>query len=423
MPIETDPRRRIVITGMGTINPSGSDLETCWENWVNGKSAITTTLIGYPPDQTLELAGKIEKFDITDYGVSKARAGRLSLTAQYALAAGLLAHKDANIQNIDPDKIGVIVGTAMGGAQVAADVREKISRVHALDDKEDLHTISNLDANMPSAALARFINAEGGAFSPSEACATGAFTGMLARDRILQGDNDVVFAGGAEASLVEVGYRGFQMWDALSPYIDTPETASRPFDKTAKGFVIGEGAGVLVYERLSHAQDRGATIYGEFLGYGFVSAANEPIKPKAKSEAKAIRKLLTMTGLSPDMIDYINGHAAGTPAGDGEELDAIENELGEYSKIVPIDSTKSMIGHAMGAAGAIELIATLLTMLKGEIHPNPTLEEACRDGFNLPKERLKRMVLIAIKNAFGLNGAYFSGAYGKYPEWQEKLAA
>ncbi len=422
MPLDLNPERRVVVTGWGTVNPSGLDAKSSYANWIAGISGITTTIIGSPPHQTLELAGKIEGFDPSAFGLQKYK--RTAKTGLYALAAAIEAANMAHLESIDPERKFVIIGSAIGGANAAAEIREKVITGQMLvPNTEDALIIPNLDANTPSAVVARYLKARAGEYTPAAACASGALPAKLARQEILEGEADIVIAGGSEASLIEVGYRGFHAWDALSPYIGTPKTASRPGDKSAKGFVIGEGAGVIVFERLSHAKQRGAEIYAELLGYGYVSAPEEKVDPQAESEARAMRKALIMSGLKPEDIDYINTHQAGTPAGDGKELEALHIALGEAAKKIPTSSTKSMIGHLIGGAGGVETIAGLMTLQNGTIHPNANLVDPIRDDFNLLKISLDKEVIIFMKNSFGLNGTYFCAIYGKYPDWERRLAA
>lgn len=423
--------QRVVVTGLGTVNPSGLNPKDSFRRWLAGESAITTTRIGYPGDYTIELAGKIRYFNPNRL-ISEKFLKRIPDVAIYALAASIQASRDAEIleverpasrykepiyklaEGIAGDRIMVIIGSAIGGADAASTTRHMMSKTHN-PDKISVHTIAFLDSNEISAITARYIGATGGEYTPFNACATGALAGKLAYQEIITGQADIVLAGGAEASLVEVGYRGFHKMKALSPYINTPQDASRPFDTSGRGFVIGEGGGVLVYERLSHAIARGARIYAELIGFGLGSFAQEDIVPKASSEVVVMRRALAHAEIEPHQVDYINAHAGGTAAGDKPEAEAIKEVFGDHTLEMPVSSTKSMIGHLMGGAGGVETIATVLSVYRNRVHPTRSLRDPVLDGVFFPVERLNKVVNIAGVNSFGLNGTYFTAFYAKYP--------
>lgn len=436
----SDFDKRIGITGVGTLNATGLTVETSWRNWLQGNSGISLVRVGNRRFHTEELLGNIKGFNFY-HQYSDKQKERNPLVARYALHAAVQAVDDAGLlevlnppskfkdpvyklQGVDPERVGVILGQAMGDPDSAARVREAL--LLKRDFREvDMWTIMHLDNNQAAAIVARYLNAEGGTFAVAAACASGAVAIDIACDRILAGKNDIVLAGGAEGSKIEAGVLGFQRWEALSPYKDDPQHASRPLDASAKGFVIGEGAGVVVVERLSHAIARGVRIYAEVLSTRYISAASEPIQPKVKSEARVMKLVvsdLDRIGVPVTKIGYLNPHAAGTPAGDGVELKATEEALGEHAKRMPISSTKRFIGHCMGAAGGIESIAVMKTLQTGIIHPNPLYQGPVEEGFNIPQKPIYANPLVAFKNSFGLNGTYFSGAFGKYPDWERAIA-
>lgn len=423
--------QRVVVTGLGTVNPSGLNTRTSFKRWLAGESGISLVKVGFPGDYTTELAGNVKHFSSSRY-LSEKFQKRIPLDAVYALAASIQATRNAKLlevispasrykepiyqlaEGVEADRMMVILGSAVGGSDAAAVTRYIMSKTHN-PDKVSVHTIPFLDSNAIAAIPARYVGATGGEYVPFNACAAGALAGKLAYQEIILGNADIVLGGGAEASLMEVGYRGFHKMKALSPYIDTPQDASRPFDVTGQGFVIGEGAGVLVYERLSHAKERGVRIYAEVLGYGFGSFAGEAVIPKASSEATVMRKGLVHAGLEPNEVDYINAHAAGTAAGDKPEAEAIKEVFGDHAAEMPVSSTKSMIGHLMGAAGAVETIATVLTIYNDRVHPTRSLRNPVVDGVFFPTQALSCRVNVAGVNSFGLNGTYFTAFYAKYP--------
>lgn len=434
-PLDLDPDQRVVVTGLGTVNPSSLRVDNSWRFWTEGRSGLSTASIGYPPDITEEIAGKVKRFDPLRYA-SRKQVERNPKYSLYSLAASVKAARDAGILEetgvrkslsfdpeyklvgVNPDRVRIIIGVAVGGADIAAEVRQIIARTHNFSDLSE-NTVRHLDPNAASALVGRYVHAEAGAYTPAAACATGALTAELAYDTIRSDRADVVLAGGTESSLVEVAFRGFARWRLLAQD-DNPQRSSKPFDKGATGLVIGEGAGVLVYERLTHALKRKAKIYAELLGTNYVSFGSEDLLPKASSEARAMAGAINSAHIPPELIDYISAHAAGSK-GDEKELDAAVEVMGEHAYRVPISSLKSMIGHCMGAAGAIESIATVLTVHTGVITPNATLENPSREGFNLPRSSLKLDVIFGLKNSFGLRGAYFSAVYGKYPNWKQAL--
>ncbi len=429
-------KERVVVTGLGTVNPSSLTVRGSYSRWLRGIHAFSYTDIGYHPDITRELVGKITDFDPNKY-VSKNKRSRFNEWALYGLAATISAAKNAKIlrtvrsssasnepqyklRGITGDRIGVVAGVAIGSNEQAR-VREIMRTEHVFDSRKNFNSILLLDYNSVAATAAQYLEATGGEFTLAAACASGAIPAKQAREWIRGGDVDMVFALGVEASLMEASFRGFQAWGALSKYQDDPRRAARPFDISAEGFVLGEGAGALVYERLSHAKARNATIYAELLGTGMYSAGNEFMIPQAESEAEAMRRALASSSIDPDLIDYINAHAAGTKQGDGTELDAIRMVFGERISKIEINSTKSMIGHLMGAAGAVEGIATIMALHTGEVHPTANLKNPVRDGFNLPTHRSMSNPVIAMNNSFGIRGVYFSGVFGKYPDWEHRV--
>lgn len=427
--------QRVVITGLGTVNPSGLNVQDSFKRWLEGKSAITPTKIGYPGDYTTELAGRIRFFRPGLY-LGLKQQEKTSDMALYSLAATIQAAKDSRfleqlspatkykdatyrlIEGIKEDRIAVIVGAAVGGANAASTARFTMAKYHN-PNKVDINTIKYLDSNEISAVPARYLGVTGGEYTPFNACAAGAMTAKLAWQEIVTDQADLVVAGGADASLMEAGFRGFQRWGAnvqYDNYQENPALASKPFDKKAQGFVIGEGSGIIIFERLSHALSRKAKSYAELIGFGFGSFAKEPIKPTSASEAIVMRRALAMAELSPEMIDYINAHAAGTTMGDPQEGEAIKEVFGSHAKDMPVSSTKSMIGHLMGAAGGVETIATIKSVQTNLVHPSINIEEPVVDGVYFPSKAVSRVIKYAMVNSFGLNGTYFCAIYGKYRE-------
>jgi 3-oxoacyl-[acyl-carrier-protein] synthase II len=411
-------RRRVVITGVGAYTPLAESAEGTWQRALAGESGISTIERWDPSDLPVRIGGEIKTTPDLPWLDSKA-ARNVARYARFAVAAAAEAVSDANLSEgaFDTERAGAIIGTASGGMDVIADMTRTFdargySRVSP-------HFMTTFPHNMGSYHVAQAFGLRGPNSTVSTACATGAQAVADAAEFIRRGQADVMLAGGAEHAVFPLFVASFVVQKAASTRNDEPQRASRPFDGARDGFVIGDGAGVLVLEELEHALARGATIYAEVLGTGSSSDAFHPIapEPEGRGAALAIRMALEDAGVSPAQVDYVNAHAASTPLGDAAETAAIKLALGEeHARRVAISSTKSMIGHLMGAAGAVESVMTVLSIRDGRVHPTLNQEEpdAQCDLDYVPNEARALDINIAVKNSFGLGGQNAALVFGKF---------
>ncbi len=408
---------RIVVTGMGTVNPLGKNLEEYWHGLIEGRSTARMAQ-GYPTDKlTTKFACEVDKFDPQEF-MDRKVALRMARFAQMAVAASTMALADSGLDLAKEDsfRVGVDMGTGIGGfiemtqGAISYATKGRLNPLYA----------PMIIPNMAAASVAMAFHLRGPNTTVTTACAASTHT-LGDATRILQrGDADVMLAGGTEASLCEVGITSFNSIRALSTRNDAPEKASRPFDRDRDGFVPGEGAGILVLESVEHATNRGARIYGEVLGFALTCDAFHQVAPDETGEAPARAVTLAMkdAGIEPKDIDYVNAHGTSTQLNDAGETKALKIALGDHAYRVPISSTKSMIGHLLGAAGAVEAIATLLTINRGIIHPTINYENpdpAC-DLDYVPNQARRKDVRIAISNGFGFGGHNAVVVLKKYEE-------
>jgi 3-oxoacyl-[acyl-carrier-protein] synthase II len=389
--------RRVVVTGMGTINPLGKTVDEFWHGLVEGRSGAAL-LEGIDSSRlTTKFAAQVRGFDPAAY-MDRKLAQRSARFTQLALVASEQAVADAGlvVEDEDPFRVGVEMGTGIGGFEVMT--RDAAIFLYA----------TMVIPNIAAAQVAMHLHLKGPNSTTVTACAASTQALGNALRIIQRGDADVMLAGGTEASLCEVGIASFNAIKALSTRNDDPERASRPFDKNRDGFVPGEGAGILVLEDLEHARARGARVHGEVIGFGVTNDAYHSVAPDESGEAPAqcMRNALADAGMTPEDVDYVNAHGTSTPLNDAAETRALKMALGERAAAVPISSTKSMIGHLLGAAGAVEAIATLLCMNHGVIHPTinyETPDPDC-DLDYVPNEARRADVRVAISNGFGFGG-------------------
>ena len=398
---------RVVITGMGTINPLGLDVETTWRNLLAGKSGAGRITRFDPSPFLTQIACEVNDFDPEDY-MDRKDARRLDRYIQFAIASAVQALEQAEliIDNNNADDVGVIIGSGIGGLLT-------IDRgYHDLLEKGPMRvsplTGPMMIANMAAGQLAITFGAEGPNFCIVSACATGTNVLGEAFEIIRRGDAVAMIAGGSECPFVPFAMAAFHRTGALSRRNDEPERASRPFDAQRDGFVFAEGAGVLILENLEHAQRRGAKPLAEIVGYAATSDAYHISAPAegGKGAAKAMERALKKAGLEPTDVDYINAHGTSTPLNDVNETKAIKTIFGDYAYQVPISSTKSMTGHLMGAAGALEAIVCVKTIQEGIIHPTINYEypdPEC-DLDYVPTRPRPADVKIVLSNSFGFGG-------------------
>ncbi len=400
-------RRRVVITGLGLISPVGNDIETGWSNLVAGKSGIDRITRFDASAFSAQIAGEVKGFDVSTYMPAK-EARHFDTFIHYGIAAGVDALRDSGIviDESNAERIGAIVGSGIGGLPL-------IEENHADYAKRGPRRISPFFVpgsiiNMVSGQLSIMLGLKGPTFAIVSACTTGTHSIGEAARLIEYGDADVMLAGGAEATVSPLGVGGFASMRALSTRNDDPATASRPFDKDRDGFVLGEGAGVIVLEEFERARKRGAKIYGELIGFGMSSDAFHMSAPSDDGEgpARGMLNALRKAEINPDQIQYLNAHATSTPLGDIAETRSIKRALGEYATKVVVNSTKSMTGHLLGAAGGVEAVFTALA-LHHQVSP-PTInifeqDELCDLDYCANQAREMR-IDVALSNSFGFGG-------------------
>jgi len=399
--------RRVVVTGIGPVTPIGTGKGKFWTALLSGKSGVRRV------DDLIDLSGidvrigaPVLDFDPLDY-MDRRRAQRIDRSAQFALAAAHLALKDAGLEKEgpNPERTGVIIGTGIGGMET---MESNFSRLAKMGPKRvSPFFVPRLMPNAVAAQIAIEYGLHGANFGTVSACASGAHAIGIAGELIRSGFLDCALAGGAEAVLIRITYAGFAQLGALSRRNDQPERASRPFDRQRDGFIIGEGAGILVLEERKKALARGAHIYAELIGFGMSADAEHITAPTedGSGAAAAINIALKRGNLAPDEVEYINAHGTSTSLNDIMETKAIKLSLGKRANRVKISSTKSQIGHLLGAAGGVEAIATMLSMDNGKIpatinyeHPDPECD------LDYTPVMIKQRIEIALSNSFGFGG-------------------
>ncbi len=402
--------RRVVITGMGMLSALGNDVATTWEGLVAGRSGIRTIASFDPSRLTSQIAGEVKDFDASGV-LDRKDMRRTDRYIQFGLVAARQAMDQAGLparlEGSLAEATGVILGTGLGGIGTLYDGMS----TNALrgPDRISPFLIPMGIPNTGAGQIAINFGMTGPNFATVSACATGGHAIGEASETIRRGDADVMLAGGVEAGIVEVLVGGFAAMRALSTRNGDPEGASRPFDKGRDGFVCGEGAGVLVLEALEHAQARGAEPLAELVGYGATADASHITLPAPGGigAVRAARRALEKAGLSPADIAHVNAHATSTPEGDKAELQAIRTIFGEDAGQVAVTANKSMLGHTLGAAGAIEAIATIMAMRDGRIPPtiNLTDPDPAAEGLDLtPNVAAARSITYAMSNSFGFGG-------------------
>ena len=400
--------RRVVISGMGVISPVGNDLESFWESLKAGRSGITRYKAFDSEKFDSKIAGEVRDFEPTRYFKTPKDVKRTDRYTQLAVAAARMGLDDSGLDlaSTDLDRAGVMIGSGVGGLQTMEDQVTKMALKGP--DRTSPFMIPMMISNMASG----FISMEHGLRGPNMAIVTACATAnhcMGEAWRIIKfGDADVMVTGGSEACIVPVGIAGFCAMRALSTRNDEPERASRPFDKDRDGFVMGEGAGVIILEEYEHAKKRGAKIYCELAGYGLTADAyhmSAPL-PGGEGASRCMGMAMKHAKVNPGDVDYINAHGTSTPVGDICETKAVKHAFGEHAKGLLVSSTKSMTGHLLGAAGAVEMSASVLAMRDGIVPPTINLDNPdpeC-DLDYVPHRAREKKVKVAISNSFGFGG-------------------
>ncbi|MEE8046788.1 MAG: beta-ketoacyl-ACP synthase II [Dehalococcoidia bacterium] len=398
---------RVVVTGIGLVTPVGSDRNSTWNSLLEGKSGIDYISLFNAEGFTSRIAAEVDGFDASAL-LGRKVAKRLDRFAQFACVASLEALDDAGIDmgSEDVDRVGVMIGSGVGGI-ITVTEQHKIL-INKGPKRVSPFLIPMMLGDMASGQVSMMIGAKGPNFSTVSACATGADSIGEGLEMIRRGRVDVVLAGGTEAAICEIGVAGFNSCMALSARNDDPQAASRPFDAGRDGFVLGEGAGVIVLESVEHAEKRGATVLAELAGYGASSDAFHVTQPHPEGEgaARAMKWAIEDAGMQPEDVVYINAHGTSTPMNDKFETIAMKRMFGDHAYNLAISSTKSMTGHLLGAAGGIEAAFSVLAVNEGAIPPTINLDDPDPDcDLNYtPNTAVMQEVDVAMSNVFGFGG-------------------
>jgi len=404
--------RRVVITGTGLITALGTGTEKNWQAMLAGKSGIAPITRFDVAKLDTRFAGEVKDFQPEQF-MDRREVRRMDLFAQYALAAAEMAMRESGLpigsdkpHGYQQERVGVIVGSGIGGIASLEEQHKK--GLEKGFDRLSPFFIIQMIINMAPGLISIRYGAKGPNWSPVSACATSAHAIGEAWKSIRLGECDAVIAGGAEAAITPLGIGGFSVMKALSTHNDNPAAASRPFDKERDGFVMGEGAGVIILEELEHAKKRGANILAELVGYAANSDANHVTAPAPEGEgaARCMRLALASSGLNPEEVGYINAHGTSTPYNDANESKAIKNVFGAHAKKLAVSSTKSMTGHMLGAAGGAEAVVSILALLRGVLPPtiNYTTPDPDCDLDYVPNQPREVRVDAAMSNSFGFGG-------------------
>ena len=399
--------RRVVVTGLGIVSPVGSTLASAWENICAGRSGIRPVTAYDVSQFSVKFAGTAQGFDVTQY-LGPKELKKMDTFIHYGVAASIDAMRDSGLEVTEEncERIGVAIGAGIGGL-------EGIEKNHKALLERGPRKISPFFVpssiiNMISGNLSIIMGLKGPNMATATACTTGTHNVGESARKIAYGDADVMIAGGAEMASTPLGLAGFAAARALSTRNDSPETASRPWDKDRDGFVLGDGAGILVLEEYEHAKQRGAEIYCELVGFGMSGDAYHMTQPSKGGEgaARCMRNALQDAGLNPEDVDYVNAHGTSTPVGDVAETMAIHKAFGAHASHLAVSSTKSMTGHLLGAAGGIEAIFSVLSMRDSVIPPTINLDnqDSDCDLDYVPNVARQATVNVAMSNSFGFGG-------------------
>jgi len=409
--------RRVVVTGLGAVTPIGNNVEMFWEGLLQGKSGISFITKFDATRFDSKIAAEIKNFDVTKY-IDMKEARRMDPFAHFGIAAGDMALKDSDLdlEKEDKNRIGVILSSGIGGMHSYHSEHKKL--LEKGPRRVSPFFIPMLIPDILPGHFSIRHGLGGPNYSTVSACATSSHSIGTAFMHIQRGDADVMIAGGAEGVMTEMSFAGFGNMKAISTRNDDPEHASRPFDKDRDGFVIGEGAGVVILEELDHALKRGAKIYAELAGIGFTADAYHITAPHPDGigAARAMKIAVSDAGLDIHDVDYINAHGTSTPFNDKTETKAIKSAFGEHAYKLAVSSIKSMVGHLLGAAGGVELIATALSIQKGVVPPttNYQIPDPECDLDYVPNQAREMEVNVALSNSFGFGGHNVSLCVKKY---------
>jgi len=420
--IRNSKSARVVVTGMDIIGPLGLDLATTWDNLIAGKSGIDYITLCDPEPLETKFAGEVKGFEPTEFMERKA-ARRMDRFAQLAVAASIQAVKQSglNINSDNQETIGVIVGSGIGGLGTLFEQTRIL--LEKGPDRVSPFLVPMMIADMAAAQVSIALGAKGPNICTTTACSSGSDAIGAACEFIKHGGAEIMITGGAESTINPIGIAAFNALNALSTRNDAPQLASRPFDAERDGFVISEGAAILILESLDHARKRGAAILAEITGYGATADSYHVTQPLEDGEgaARAMQIALENAGMNPGEIDYINAHGTSTPLNDLTETRAIKAVFGDYAYLVPVSSTKSMTGHLIGCAGAAEAIFCIMAIQNGVIPPtiNLTSPDPECDLDYVPNTARQAKVTTALSNSFGFGGHNSVLIMRKYSEEQD----
>ncbi|MFL2664568.1 MAG: beta-ketoacyl-ACP synthase II [Dehalococcoidia bacterium] len=408
--------QKVMVTGLGLVTPIGNQVDTTWGNLINGKSGIDYISSFDPQEYETKIAAEVKNFNPSEI-LGRKESKRLDRFAQFACVASKEAvnHSGLDIQNEDTTRIGVIIGSGVGGI-ITITEQHKVM-LNRGPKRVSPFLVPMMLGDMASGQVSMMLGARGPNFSTVSACATGADSIGEAYEMIRRGVIDVAIAGGTEAAVCPIGIAGFNSCMALSTQNDNPKSASRPFDKERDGFVLGEGAGIVILESDEHASKRGANIIAELLGYGASSDAHHVTQPHPEGEgaSRAMQMALNSSKTNSTEIDYINAHGTSTPLNDKFETISIKNTFSDRAYKMPISSTKSMTGHLLGAAGAIESVISILAINHSIIPPTINYENPDPDcDLNyVPNESIRADISKVMTNSLGFGGHNSSLIFGK----------
>ncbi|MDF1781025.1 MAG: beta-ketoacyl-ACP synthase II [Alcanivoracaceae bacterium] len=408
--------RRVVVTGLGVLSPLGTDVKTTWDGIVAGRSGIRNIEHFDTEKFSTKFAGLVPEFDMSEYLVVK-EARKMDMFVQYGMVAGIQAVRDSGLvaNESNAGRIGVAVGSGIGGLTGIEENHKKM--LDGGPRRVSPFFVPGSIINMIAGNLSIEFGFRGPNFATVTACTSGTHSIGFAAQQIMLGTADAMVAGGAEKASCELGMAGFSAARALSTRNDNPQAASRPWDRDRDGFVLSDGAGMLVLEEYEHAKARGAKMYAEVIGYGMSGDAYHMTAPPEDGHgaASAMENAIRSAGINPDQIDYINAHGTSTKMGDIAEINAVKKVFGDSAKTVAVSSTKSMVGHLLGAAGAVEAIFTILAMRDSVAPPTINLDnpdEGC-DLNLVPNQAQQRNIDIALSNSFGFGGTNGSLVFRK----------
>ena len=400
-------KRRVVVTGLGVISPIGNSVEEFWKSLIEGKNGIGMITKFDTSTFDTKIAAEVKNFDPSLW-LDKKSVKRLDPYAQYAIVAATMAFNDSklDLDKIDKEKFGVIFGSGIGG--ILTHQQQSFNYFSGGVNKISPFFVPMMISDIAAGHISMKYGAKGPNYATTSACATSSHAIADAFMLIQSGRADIMFGGGSEASITEISIGGFSQMRALSNWNDRYQEASRPFDKDRNGFVMGEGGGALILEEYGHAQKRGAKIYSEIIGVGLTGDAYHITAPAPGGEGavRSMREAIKDGGIQPEEVDYINAHGTSTELNDASETLAIKTVFGEHAYKLAISSTKSMTGHLLGAAGAVEAVATILAIVNGIVPPTINLDTPdpeCDLNYT-PKVAVKKTIHYALSNTFGFGG-------------------